>query len=450
MVGDSGYRTRVDLALSGAAAGSVDVTTGNLLLTFCDLRLRDLDTPISVGRTYNSCMQASQDLGPGWRLNTGFELELGLDDPDRPVFTGPTGAVERFLRQEDGTYTADGAFDAQLHRSESGYKLQLGSTGDLGYDVVHELDEQGRVRRVSDPFGDRVGDGLSATVFDTALVAGVERLVGQSAEREGRRTTIFRDHQARVVRITTSDGGALEYGYEAGRLVVRSANGLPPRSWGETGGALAPQTFTYGADGRLSSVTDAGRALLDVTYDEQGRVSRTTATDDDGVQVMTFEYGPGSTVVRGSDSSHRVFDAAIGGVVPEDRQGPDPPRVVIGGTLPRRLPEPVDPDTSYHLAIDAKAHGDPVARIEVFVDGARIDDAIMDRAGPGGDLSGTVEFMGDTFGVATTLVLEIVATTETNSVTTRRLVVRVPWSEPEPFPDNVRGARRATKGRSRS
>lgn len=436
VIGNSGYRTHLDLELPGPTTASVDVSSGNLLLSFVDLRLPDLDSPASVGRTYNSLATATGPLGPGWRLNTGFELELDVRDPSAPVAVGATGAVERFVRREDGTFVAEGAFDARLRRTAAGYVLRLGPD-----EHATAFDAAGSVVRVADPHGGGLADDGCGIVFATTVADGRPRLARQDAARGGPLTWFSYDGDGRVVRVADAGGRRLDYRYADGRLAARTV------------GDRAPQEYAYDAAGRLATVHDGGRRLLHVAYDAQGRVRRTTAgrvhrktaTRATGDLVLEFEYRADATAVRGSDGSVRQFDVAVGGatggtvggpgsgVIGEDRAGPAPPRVRLGGPLVDRLPRTVDPAEPYVVTVAVDPVGEPIADVAVWIDGALTERFDAPRADAADVVAVEFELCGEEHGPSALLVV-VVATTTGGSATTRRLVVRVPEDVPEPQP----------------
>lgn len=415
VVGNSGYRTGVDLELPGTTSGFVDVSSGNLVLSFVDLRYSDRDTEFGVGRTYNSLAVATQDLGPAWRLNTGYELALNVSDPAAPVFTGATGATERFTRQADGSFVADGAFDAQLQKTTAGYELRLGLDGN-----TYEFDNAGQIKRIVDPLGDRAGDGPDGVVFETTSAAGMTRFAGQRVERVGQQTYFSYDGTAKVIQVTDTQSRHLNYGYTNGRLSSRTLTGLPS------------QTYEYNAAGRLATVNEGGQALLQVSYDAQGRVAQTTAARGTGTFVTTFEYGSDGTTVRGSDGSVRFFEIGTDGVVSEDRVGPNAPPVTLGGTLIARLPQPVVSSQTYTVSVGAATNGDAIRDIEVSIDGDEVE-YFTPTPDANGNVTQSFEFVGDEYG-ASTLIVEIAVRTVNGSTTTKRLIVRVPDGDPEPHP----------------
>ena len=296
--------------LDGLQAGYVSVRNGNL--TF---RRRDIVSGsgerIYFSRVYDSRIASNGDFGPGWRLSLAEELagvDGGLAYTDRsgarhffklaepsdaglrsePLVSGvpssihsPSPSARSFKHIASGTYAAnpktprhtatsievvgglavirDGPATRVFEQQRGGalYRLRTVSTGDGTLTLSYR---NGRVSRVSGPAG---------AVFH-----------------------ISRDGRGRIVSVQDRWGRSVHYAYDAAGRLAESQD-IAGHAW----------TYEYGPSGRLVSATGPNdRAILRISYDEAGRVARSSSG-----QEYSYRYGDNETVVTEGAGHVHVF-----------------------------------------------------------------------------------------------------------------------------------------------
>jgi RHS repeat-associated protein len=132
--------------LNDRMSAGVNVANGNLHVQANDLNIGGTGLDLSVGRYYNSQLQAGSqpgassgsDLGPHWVTDTGPDVHL-IPTPDNgAIFHGPSGYVVTFTNYQwwDGTFTtptgmnatltknsSDGTYALKFHRNQLTYKF---------------------------------------------------------------------------------------------------------------------------------------------------------------------------------------------------------------------------------------------------------------------------------------------------------------------------------------
>ena len=221
-----------DFPLGGGDQTSVNVVTGNLVVSHDIARLPIRGSSAAVALTYNSQDPSTTDLGPGWRLNVERRLKLNADgsvtfidaDGARLTFTSPVvnGTVT--------TYTRPAALFANLKKDTSQQVEFTLTYRDLSRDTFDIAGSEGLLTRAED----RYGNGVTL-----AYVSGTNRIT-TITDTAGARTISFGyDASNRISTIT-------DWAYVDGSGVVQTTNS----------GSHRATRFFFDASGNLAGWAD--------------------------------------------------------------------------------------------------------------------------------------------------------------------------------------------------
>lgn len=299
VLGAAGLLGNAGLGRSGGGV-FVNAANGNLVVSQRDAVLVGRGTDIDAGRSYNRRIDTNErgGIASNWRFNQKrIDTTLALD---------ATGSTLKLIDVDGAatTYTWDG----------SGY---VSSDGAGAYD---------RFVRTTDGFVRTDGDTqVQEKYFARYLTFG---LLTQAVDTSGNATDYTYTTFGQVARITTADGGYVEYGYSGTDPKVRSvklaytdlATGtaktqtivytytgdnlatatidLSPEDGSTADGKVYTQSYGYAADGALTSITETDGSRLDIGYDGQGRVTSLTETGSGNTtRTTTLSYASGATTI---------------------------------------------------------------------------------------------------------------------------------------------------------
>jgi RHS repeat-associated protein len=276
-IGELGSRpgaTRLPLPISDQVSGSVDVGTGNLMLSVNGLALPGINADVPLGAVFNSQSTATTqgDAAARWTLNLGGTGSLS-STPSGVLYTAGDGYSALFT-PVSGSTTA--------YTAPAGAKADLVKAGDGSYTLTSRTN-------------------ASVVTFNA------DGRVATLADRNGN-TTTFTPAAGKITRITATKGetgartASLSYDSYSGTLAsISQTNGTASRSaslfndgygnWTRfTDPAGKVTTFGYNS-GRISSITPATGGKTDLTYDTSGRVTQIE-------RVNTSAGSPGNSITR--------------------------------------------------------------------------------------------------------------------------------------------------------
>jgi YD repeat-containing protein len=303
VLGAAGLLGNAGLGRSGSGV-FVNAANGNLVVSQRDAVLVGRGTDVDAGRSYNRRIDLTDrgGLTDNWRFNQKrLDTTLALD---------VAGSTLKLIDVDGAatTYTWDGS-------------AYVSSDGAGAYD---------RVVRTSDGFVRTDGDTqVQESYFGRYLAYS---LLTQIVDTSGNATDYTYTTLGQVARITTADGGYVEYGYDGTDPKVRSvrlaytdlATGaqktqtiaytydgdnlatatidLSPEDGNTDDGKIYTQSYVYNSDGALTSITETDGSRLDIGYDGQGRVvslaERVSGQDGNAVtRTTTLSYGSGETTI---------------------------------------------------------------------------------------------------------------------------------------------------------
>ncbi len=201
---------------------------------------------------------------------------------------------------------------------------QITATNALDQTTSYQYDKNNRLIKTIDPSGDTrnqtydnrgnldsATDGLGNTTHYTYDCLG--RLT-QVTLPNGETTVYTYDHAGNVLTMTDAAGNVTTYEYNYANLTVRLI-----RAGGRTGprgnysyDATKITSYTYTADGKLSTVTDRNGAVTVYVYDIHGNLLSKTVTQGTTSQAITYTYdsnGNVLTMTDGTGTTTRTYDA---------------------------------------------------------------------------------------------------------------------------------------------
>lgn len=263
-VGPRPNATRVDFRPANGISASVDVGTGNLLVTTTDLTLPGIDHDVPLGLDFNSLLLGPGSplpvgaAGPGWALRLGQDTKIRLNSDNSMMVWGPDGIEGRFTPSGTNNYTSPAGYKASLVKTSSGWSLTDHATG-----AKSAFNWTGTLTSITDRNNNITGFSYNGT---------------QSAT------------------ITSTRGGT--HAHTA--LFTYTGNVLTQITQASDTTGSRSVHYGYDANGRLASLTDAAGNVTTFGYDTT--TGDLTSIDDPSTTVTTFTY----------DTSHRVSAVSFG------------------------------------------------------------------------------------------------------------------------------------------
>ena len=286
-----GQRGAYGSALTGrnAEQAYVNAATGNLVLQDRDEMLRGQGLSVESLRTYNSLGSFADDNGDNWTQGM----------PQLRLFGTANAAGSSMVRTDrDGsqaTYTFDATLGQYVSTEGSGAHDRISITanawvrtdGDTG---VQEDYAQGSGRLVSmrDPSGNTV-----TYAYDSA-----SGLLRSATKSDGEATYYdYVGNNLSQVRSTYAKDGATQtltrtrYGYDTSNRLTSVTVDLTPEDNAIADGKTYVTTYTYdGTSKRIASVTQSDGSRLTFAYQPFGADHRVSSITDALGQVTRFEY----------------------------------------------------------------------------------------------------------------------------------------------------------------
>jgi RHS repeat-associated protein len=248
--------TRVPFPISDRVSASVDVGTGNLLVTTTELNLPGIASDVELGLTYNSLALGSGSAAPsgagglGWSMRLGQDTKLILNSDNSVLYLAPEGRQGLFQPATSTTYTSPSGFKVAMVKTASGWTVT-----DHGSNAVSTFDSAGRLTKITD--------------------------------RNSQATT-FTYTSGQLTKVVSTRGGA------GAKTATLTWSGSTLSTIAQTGddGTLRNSTYTY-TSGRLTKISDPSSKSVHLAYNSAGDLS--SITNEDG-HYTNFDY----------DTSHRV------------------------------------------------------------------------------------------------------------------------------------------------
>ncbi|WP_345075297.1 hypothetical protein, partial [Paeniglutamicibacter cryotolerans] len=263
LLGQRPGATALPIPVSDTVQASVDVGTGNLLLTLRGLALRGVNQDTTVGLSFNSLATPpaagpSVVTPPRWNLAIAGTGVLSTDGP-RINFHGADGSVSVFtpLTGSTTTFTAPPGVKADLVKTATGYTLTSRTTAQ-----VVTFDADGKPTQSADR-----NNNATTLAYSSWKPTTVTATRGAT---EARTATLTYDSAGILTGFRQASGSSA-------RQVILATDGAGDLTQ-VTDAAGKNTTFTY-TDHRITSVSSPTGATTKFSYDASGRVTSITAVN---------------------------------------------------------------------------------------------------------------------------------------------------------------------------
>ena len=299
-------KERIHYGDSGVNPGS-----GNFSFTVNDMSIPAPGFTVNISRTYNSKDDKPAPLGRGWTF--GFEGSAKGSDLVTAIL--PTGAVERFRRNPDGTtYTSEdsrsvfvrnAADNTYILTTKDQYTYGFDSNGWLvwmkdrnGNTVSITVDAGGKVTKVTDTVGRE---------YAVNYRADKPSLIDRVTDIENRTIKYEYDANDRLSVVTDPMGGKMYYEYDDKGFLnkIKDHNGI------------VVEAITYNhAEGenqhKVSQATDSLGCVVNYAYDMLNK--KTTITDmNNRVSTYWFDSFMYTTKVQDPDGKSTLTEYYLEG-----------------------------------------------------------------------------------------------------------------------------------------
>ncbi|WP_184796946.1 RHS repeat-associated core domain-containing protein [Kribbella italica] len=266
--------TRIPFSISDKVSASVDVATGNLLVTTSELSLPGIQSDLQLGLTYNSLRLAagaalpSGSAGAGWAMRVGQDTKVILNSDNSVLYLAPEGREGLFKPAGTTAYTAPAGFKVAMVKTSTGWTIS-----DHSSNTVSTFNSTGQLVSIKDR------NGQSATFTYTA---GKLSQVVSTRGGAGAKTANFTWLGSLVTIAQAGDDGtprSVGYTYTAGKLTKIT----DPTS--------KDTVFGYDATtGDLTTITNGAGKQTAIQYDVSHRVKKVTQQNPAGSAGTRFTY----------------------------------------------------------------------------------------------------------------------------------------------------------------
>ncbi|PZQ34102.1 MAG: hypothetical protein DI562_00435 [Stenotrophomonas acidaminiphila] len=306
----------------------VNLATGNLVWQGQDEHLVFRGLTVGLGRTYNSLGQFSEVGSDGWL--TGFERRVSL-------LSGTFNTAGSIMRR----HTGDGSYQDFLYVAPNEYRSVAGSGAHdtLSWTGTDWRYVEGSTRQ-QETYADHadtalqgrltgmrnlLSDGVTPAGWEVVYVDGrISEIRAEGTGADGEALLFTYNGAGHLETVSTRENGVLRhqvsYGYDSQGRLTNIITDLTPLDTGDNAwnpldaavqvdydGRLFRTQYSYIGTGlQLASVLQSDGTLVSFTYHADGRLSTVTrgdtnTNDGDGVgETTSYTYGTGSATVTDS------------------------------------------------------------------------------------------------------------------------------------------------------
>jgi RHS repeat-associated protein len=321
--------TRLPLQISDQVSGSVDVGTGNLMLSVSGLSLPGVNVDVPLGAVFNSqaTNTAAGDAAARWSLNFGGAGSLsstpsgvlhtggdGYSSLFTPVsgsttaFTAPAGTKADLVKNGDGTYTLTSRTSASVVTFNADGRVT--SLADRNANTTTFIPATGKITDVSATRG--VSQARKATLSYDANTGTLSR-ISQTNGAATRSASLTDNGSGNWSSFTDLAGKVTSFGYSSGRISTITAP-----AGGQT-------KLSYDATGRITQIErvntstgSPGNSITRITYPSATQTLVAGPNTDPAVAVAsgprtTYTLNSGGRVTAATDPMGRAQAATYTG-----------------------------------------------------------------------------------------------------------------------------------------
>lgn len=283
-VGPRPNATTLDFQAGPRVAASVDVGTGNLLVTTTDLTLPGVQSDLQLGLDFNSLLLRTGSPLPAGAAGKGFAMRIGQDtrlavNTDGTILYFAPGGAQGLYRPVTGTsnYTSPVGFKNHLVKNgTSGWLLTDHATR-----ATSTFNTSGVLTKVTDRSGNPTTFG-----YTSGVLTSITSTRGGANARKA--TTVFTGGMLTSMTQSSDTGGSrsVAYGYDTANQRLTSIT--------DTAGGVTTFTWDTGT-GDLASIQDPSSTVLAFTHDSSHRVTSVAKGSATGTQAVTRLAYPTTT-----------------------------------------------------------------------------------------------------------------------------------------------------------
>ncbi|WP_442792289.1 DUF6531 domain-containing protein [Amycolatopsis sp. NBC_01307] len=283
--------TRIPFPISDKVSASVDVGTGNLLVTTSELALPGIQADLQLGLTFNSLRLGSGaalpsgSAGAGWAMRVGQDTKVILNSDNSVLYLAPEGREGLFQPAGGTAYTAPAGFKVVMVKTASGWTIT-----DHDTNAVSTFDSTGQLVSIKDRNAQ-----TSAFTYASGKLFQVTSTRGGAGARTANLTW---SGTVATIGQTGDDGTARSatYTYTAGKLTK-----ITDPTSKDTQFGYDPTT------GDLTTITNEAGKQTAIQYDASHRVKKVTQENPAGGAATRFTYySAGETLVASPNNTEAI------------------------------------------------------------------------------------------------------------------------------------------------
>ena len=281
----------------------VNVTNGNMYLSFKDFSMRGRGLSTEIVRTYNSQSQYDGPFGYGWTFDYSEYLKI---ETDSVILRNKHGSLATFTLNSDGSYNSPPGEYSKLVKnggigpSSPSIAVLINSTLKTTEGVYSLTTKNGIVYNFN-------YDGKLVAITDrngnSNMLSYSNGKLDKVTDLSGRSLRLFYNSNNKISAITDPAGRIVSYEYDENGNLIKV-----------TDPASGTTQYAYDANHNMVTVTNANGTSTHFTYDDQDRCTDTR--QDNNIQAYSFVYHPESLVTEMTDgNNHKTtfhYDAEKG------------------------------------------------------------------------------------------------------------------------------------------
>lgn len=261
----------------------INPATGNFSMMVNDMSVTSPGFTIDISRTYNSKDDKSNTMGRGWTF--GFEgSAVGINSTsDMVVAALPNGAVERFVRNPDGSYTASDSRSRFVRNADGTCTLTTKDQYSYGFNTNGYLTWM----------ADRNGNTVNITVDSSGKVTHV-------TDQAGRTYTVSYNENGLISQITDPESRVVKYSY---LKYVNLSFYLLTQVTDPMGKKMY---YNYDPQGYLSNIADNDNNIIQRLVHDHTTNNVSQATDANGdISIYTYDLTNRKTTISENDGARQ-------------------------------------------------------------------------------------------------------------------------------------------------